>query len=89
MVFGAEELSRASEITADLLDEIGLRNYLFELEPREDCWQVRLEYPTDDGWQMFRLPVHKEQLLSSRTNADTHQAILDQWQQMLPPHQPT
>lgn len=79
------ELAQAREITGGLLNELGLETYLFEIEPGEDYWQVRLEcaLKPDGGWETTILPVTKDILLASRGNATVHENILDIWRKQL------
>lgn len=79
------ELAQAREVTGSLLNELGLKTYLFEIEPGEDYWQVKIDcaMKIDGGWQSTVLPVTKEILLASREDATAHETILDAWRARL------
>lgn len=42
-MFSGKELTQARETVASLLETLGLAAYLFEIEPREGRWEVRVE----------------------------------------------
>jgi hypothetical protein len=52
----------ARQATERLLGELGLRNYLFDVEPLEDGWEIRLECQADSGWKTMRLRVSGHEL---------------------------
>lgn len=43
MTLSIAELARAREATTELLDELGLDAYLFEVEPRDGQWQLKVD----------------------------------------------
>ncbi len=74
------ELMAAKEATAILLEQIGLEAYLFEIEPRDGRWQLKVDCAIEDGWQAVTLAVDKGLLLASRTDAAARRQLLAQWQ---------
>jgi len=74
------ELARAREITAELLDELGLDAYLFEIEPHDDQWELKVDcaVETAGAWESTTLSVPKEILLASR-DAAIHRRLLAEW----------
>jgi hypothetical protein len=52
----------ARDATERLLDELGLGTYLFEVEPRDEGWQVKLEYQAREGWKVVTVAVDREWL---------------------------
>jgi hypothetical protein len=79
MAVSGEELRRAQEAAEDLLEEMGLAAYLYEVEPGEDAWLVRVECAVSEGWQAAELPVAKDQLLAAPGDARVREGILEDW----------
>jgi hypothetical protein len=67
---------------------MGLSAYLFEVEPREAAWQVRVEFAVNSDWQSITLDVDKQELLQSRTERDVFQRLLDEWRRHFAVGQP-
>jgi hypothetical protein len=53
---------QARDATARVLDELGLGNYLFDVEPRDDGWEVKVECQVAEGWKVTPVPVQREAL---------------------------
>lgn len=79
MPISISELAQAREATAQLLEALGLEAYLFEVEPRDGEWEVKVECVIEEGWGTVILPVEKELLLASHKDAIAHQRLLNEW----------
>ena len=79
MKLSSEDLFQARDATQALLEQLGLSAYLFEVEPREVAWQVRVECAVNSGWQSTTLDVDKQELLNSRTDKEVFQRLLAEW----------
>lgn len=79
MNLSARSLNDAREITAGLLEQLGLDAYLFEVEPRDGPWEVRIECAQPDGWQTLLLPVEIERLLGCAHDGDERTRLLRDW----------
>ncbi|HKJ77397.1 MAG TPA: hypothetical protein VKA64_09350 [Gammaproteobacteria bacterium] len=77
------ELSRARELVGDVLDEIGIDAYLFDIEPGEPDWQVRVECAVEGGWTRHTTVVAKERLLEASEDADARRALREEWERAL------
>ena len=78
------DLGRATEATRKLLDELLLDAYLFEVEPREGQWNVRIEFATNEGaWQTLTIAVPPNLLLDSLQEEDAHRELVTQWSERL------
>lgn len=66
----------ARQATEVLLNELGLRNYLFDVEPLDDGWEVRLECQAGEGWKTMRLTVDGQRLEDSLGDAETRAQLL-------------
>ncbi len=85
MTLSITELARAREVTAELLDDLGLDAYLFEIKPRDELWELRVECAmvSEGAWESTTLRVSKETLLMSHDDASIHQRILAEWRSRL------
>jgi hypothetical protein len=80
MTLSITELAMAREATIELLDEIGLDAYLFEVEPRNTHWELKIDcaMATNGSWESIKLLIPKEELLMSHDDAAVHQRILSE-----------
>lgn len=83
MVVSTLELAQARQAAGSLLEELGLEAYLFEIEPKEGEWELRLECAMPGGWQTLRLPVEKDTLLAARDDAAIRSNVREAWQSRL------
>lgn len=66
MILSSVELARSRDVIDQMLEQLGLQTYLFEVEPREGTWEVRVECATPEGeWQSVTIPVDRAQLEAS------------------------
>lgn len=80
MSLSIAELARARETTAELLDELGLEAYLFEVEAFGDQWELKVDCVVDAGnaWESTTLSIPREILLASG-DAAIHRRLLADW----------
>jgi hypothetical protein len=83
MTLSMNELAQARQVVTRVLDELQLDAYLFEVEPREGQWEIRVECPVADGWETCRLTADKEYLLRGVDDAVVHQVLVDNWRDAL------
>lgn len=80
MTLSITELAEAKDAAASLLEQLGLLTYLFEVEPREDAWDMHVECVTSTGdWQAITFPVDAHRLRTSRADAAVRKELLAQW----------
>jgi len=84
MALSAAQVIGAREAAFALLEEVGLDNYLFAVDPAESGWEVKVEHPVSEGWASVTLPVEAD-LLASRTDGDTRRRIVQSWRARLAP----
>lgn len=77
------ELVATKEIVSALLNELGIEVYLFEVEPRNGQWEVRVECAIEPGWESVTLPVDRLRLLASREDAAVRAELLTAWRERL------
>ena len=78
-----QELANAREIVCGLFEQLQLEAYLFEVEPKEPHWEIRVECAVNDVWQSTTFEVDAEQLWASKEPGQTREALLLDWQQHL------
>ena len=54
------ELTHAVQVAATLLEQLGLRDYRFSVEPREGPWQLKLQAALAGGWYELEVSVARE-----------------------------
>jgi len=80
MAVSGKELDQARAVTESLLEELGIEAYLFEVEPEEGKWGVRLECAVAEGWQTHHLHVSAERLLALAQDPEDRRALLAEWE---------
>ena len=83
MTLSMTELAQAREVVRRVLEELQLDAYLYEVEPREGQWEVKVECPTVDGWGTCRLTADREYLLRGVEDAVVHEVLIDNWREAL------
>jgi hypothetical protein len=77
------ELAQVREVVTTLLDELQLDAYLFEVEPLEGQWEIKIECAVTGGWETVRLTATREILLRGSDDAVAHEVLLDNWREAL------
>ncbi|MEZ5446482.1 MAG: hypothetical protein R3F45_11990 [Gammaproteobacteria bacterium] len=77
MILSSVELARIREVVNDMLERLGLQTYLFEVEPRDGPWEVRVECATPEGaWQTVTIALDAAQLRASLHDEATREQVL-------------
>jgi len=76
-------LAEIREVVARLLDELQLKDYLFDIEPKEDLWELTVECAITEGWETIKLKAKKEYFQRGADDALLHQLLLDEWREAL------
>lgn len=77
------ELAQAKDAVSILLEEIGLSTYVFEVEPRNGPWDVRIDCATGGAWQSLTLSVDSSELIEVVTDSATRRKLLQRWRDAL------
>lgn len=83
MSVSTQELARAREGVGAVLEALGLDAYLYEVEPAEAQWEVRLECAVAGGWESVRLQADKDDLVGAGEDAAVRQALAEAWDSVL------
>ena len=78
MALSIEEFARAREVVSELLEELHLGTYTFDVEPRDGGWEVQIECAADDGWMTRTFTATREELRHGN-DARVRQQLLDAW----------
>jgi hypothetical protein len=77
MILSHVELARTREVVNAMLEQLGLETYLFEVEPREGMWEVRVECATAAGeWLSIAVPLDHAELAASLSNDAARNRVL-------------
>lgn len=85
MRWSIEELSDVRVVVERLLDEIGLRSYVFNIEQDEHCWIISVDFPHRDEWRARDLRVDKKALSDCLQNPESCQSLKSAWKSQLAP----
>ena len=79
------ELAKARETASTILEQLQLDAFIYEVEPRDDIWELTIECACDiDGvWETIKLKVPKSLLLDSFDNEKAKQDLFEYWKKML------
>ena len=83
MLLSTLELANARETVRSLLDQLQLDAYLFEVEPKDNHWQIQIECGLEDQWQSLVLEMDLEQLKATEDTGQAREELLAVWQQQL------
>ena len=79
MPLSVTELDEAKNSVTALLEALRLEAYLFEVEPREERWEIRMECATDEGWMSVTLEIAANELEQSRHDPRVRDQLLKAW----------
>lgn len=51
------DLIRAREVIGNVLEQLDVDAYLFEVEPKAEQWELKVECAIDEGWGSFTLAL--------------------------------
>ena len=84
MTLSMTELAEIRDVVGKLLDQLRLVAYLYEVEPKEDQWEINVECAVgDNNWETVRLTAEKDILFHGADDAVMHQVLLDNWSEAL------
>lgn len=85
MTVTTEELVMAREAAKAILEELGLDAYLFEVEPQDAHYELKVECAceTDGGWVSITLTVPKEKMLTGFDDLKVKHQLFEYWSKKL------
>lgn len=79
----AEHLLAARAATELVLDALGIANYRFDVEPREEAFEVFVEHEHDGAWHDVRLMEDAAVLLAARRDDAIRAEVVRRWRRRL------
>ncbi len=85
MTLSTVELAKARDTAMKILEELQLDAFLYEVEPRDDVWELTVECACeiDGGWERIVLQVPRTMLLDSFDNDVARQRLIEYWRNKL------
>ncbi len=83
MAMTSSDLIQARILIGGILDELALDAYLFEIEPREDYWELKVECAVEEGWGNYRIALDEQQLHAGFNGESERKALQEQCRQSL------
>lgn len=83
MALSAAHIMGAREAAREVLEEVGLDNYLFTVDARDAGWELTVEHPVSEGWQTVTLAVDRDLLLASRTDRGARRLLAQRWRERI------
>lgn len=75
----AKDIRDSRAAVEQILDELGLSDYVFTIEAKEPEWRLHVECQTQDGWQMVELGVEPAQLRASLNDRAARERLREAW----------
>ena len=78
-------LAKARESANTILEELQLDAFIYEVEPRDDVWELTIQCAcdVDGGWETIMLRVPKRMLLDSFDDDKAKQHLFEYWKKLL------
>lgn len=73
----------ARDAVAQLLSDLPLQNFRFDVEPHDDGWQVRLEYAAGQTWKEATLHIEHGSLERALRDTASRREVVERWKQQL------
>lgn len=83
VTLSSEALLGARAATERILDELGLRNYRFDVEPGASSFDVFVEHERDGAWHAVRLHEEARVLLDASRDRGVRGEVADRWRARL------
>jgi hypothetical protein len=75
----APEIRNAREAVERILDELGVRAFVYSVEPKESGWILSIECATNGDWQTVALAVDAAELSASLDDPAIRQKLCAEW----------
>lgn len=85
MSISTVELAKARDTANAILDALQLDAYIYEVEPRNADWELKIECACDidGGWEIVTFKVPKSMLLDSYESEVVRQSLFAYWKKKL------
>ena len=76
----AQDLRNARAAVEQVLDEMGVRGFVYTIEQKEDGWTLSVECAAGGEWQSARLRVDPVELGACLRDAGIREKLRAQWE---------
>lgn len=76
-------LVRAREAAESLLEQLGLANYLYKIDPSDEGWRLRVDFELEGCWKSVTVMLDAERLLASTTDPRISRQMLAELRRLL------
>jgi len=85
MTLSIIDLAKARETASAILGELQLDAYLFEVEPKDDAWELVVECASeiDGGWATIRLQIPNKVMLDGFNDDVANGRFFQYWKKQL------
>ena len=85
MTLSTSDLVKARETANSILEELRLDAFLFEVEPKNETWELNIECAceSDGAWETFTLQVPRQMLLDGFDDNKVKQRLFEYWKKKL------
>jgi hypothetical protein len=77
------EILNAREAVERILEEAGLRAFVYTVEPKAEGWRLSIDCAAEGGWQSITLPVDGAELGASLHDRALREKLRRQWEPRL------
>jgi hypothetical protein len=79
MQWSIDEMTDVRDLVGQLLDDAGLRSYVFDVEQDKENWIISVDFPHRDEWQAVDLRVDKQVLRDCLKRPEARQTLGSTW----------
>jgi hypothetical protein len=79
----AQDIRNARQAVELVLEEIGVRGFVYTIEQKEDGWMLSVECAADGDWQSARWRVDPAELGASLRDAAIREKLRAEWEPRL------
>jgi hypothetical protein len=77
------DVAEARSAIQRLLEDLGLRAFVFTVEPKELGWQLSIECASGEAWQTISLDVDPQELRASLLDSSVRERLRKRWSERL------
>jgi hypothetical protein len=78
-----QELRSTQQAVEGLLEELGVRAFLYTIDQKDAGWTLNIECAVDGGWQTKVLPLDPHALAASLRDPELRARLREDWQSRL------
>ena len=83
MKWSVDQLTDIRAFVDTMLGNIGLRSYVFNVEPAANSWIISVDFPSDDQWQSVELQLAEDVLADCLNSPEACEKLASAWKRRL------